>query len=251
MPLIIISLMIQLALVVHIIRTGRSTTWIFLVLFFPLIGTLAYLIVELLPELLGTRTARKIKRDVSAVIHPDRELKAASERLAVAGTVENALTLAEQCLEKSMYGEAKTLYQRCLSGVHADDPHIMLGLARAQFGLGEFADVINTLDRLKEKNPDFRSADGHLLYARAQEGLGNVAAAMHEYDVLVSYYPGPEPACRLALLHKAQGDMAQAAGLFQKVLNESRLAGRHYHEMHKDWVALARREVAEVCVGAE
>lgn len=88
MPLIIISLTIQLALVVHIIRTGRSSTWIFLVLFFPLIGTLAYLIVELLPELMGTRAARKMKRDVSAAINPDRELKAASERLAVAGTVE-------------------------------------------------------------------------------------------------------------------------------------------------------------------
>ena len=51
MPIIVISIIIQLALVVHIMKTGRNTTWVFIVLIFPLIGSLAYCIIELLPEL--------------------------------------------------------------------------------------------------------------------------------------------------------------------------------------------------------
>jgi hypothetical protein len=30
--------------------------------------------------------------------------------------------------------------------------------------------------------------------------------------------------------------------LFQKVINESRIAGRHYNSIHREWVEMARRE---------
>ena len=51
MPIFILSILIQLALVVHAIKTGRNSSWVFILLFFPLIGGLAYLIVELLPSM--------------------------------------------------------------------------------------------------------------------------------------------------------------------------------------------------------
>jgi hypothetical protein len=101
---------------------------------------------------------------------------------------------------------------------------------------------VQTLDTLKEKNPDFRSADGHLLYARAKEQLGDIEDAVHEYEALASYYPGPEPACRLGLIFKSQGDVERARELFQRVINQSKIAGRHYNSLHKEWVTLARRE---------
>jgi hypothetical protein len=206
MPILIISLIIQIALVVHIVKTGRNMTWIFVVLFFPLVGSIAYFIVELLPELSGTRTARKWKRNIAKTVNPDKDFKTASQNLAIADTVQNSMTLAAAYLTKGQYSEAKELYSRCLRGVHVDDPDILLGLAKAQYGLGEYAETINTLDGLKAKNPDYKSAEGHLLYARSLEQLGSVDAAIHEYEALVKYYPGPEPASRLALLLKSRGE---------------------------------------------
>ena len=242
MPYFIVSLVIQLALVVHILRTGRNMTWVFIVLFFPLIGTLAYVIVELLPEFTQSRTARGAKRKLTKAINPDRDLQAASQNLARADTVQNAMALAEECLGKERYEEARQLYERCLRGLHADDPHLLLGLARSQFGLGDAAATIATLDLLKEKNPKHKSPEGHLLYAKAQEQQGNTDAAIHEYRALTRYYAGPEPVCRLASILKSQGNSQEARALFEKVVNESKVAGKHYNSIHKEWVALARRE---------
>jgi hypothetical protein len=243
MHILIVSLVIQLALVVHILKTGRNMTWIFIVLFFPLVGTLAYLIVELLPEWTGSRSGAAMRRKLARLANPDRNLQAASNRFAVADTVQNAMVLAEECLAKGRYGEARDLYQRALRGVHEDDPVLLLGLARAQFGLGDAASTVATLDFLKTRNPEYTSADGHLLYARAREQLGETGAALLEYEALVRYYSGPEPACRLGAILKTQGRNAEAQALFQKVLNESRIAGRHYNTIHKEWVDMARREV--------
>lgn len=242
MPFLILSILIQLALIVHVIKTGRNTIWVFILLFAPFIGGLAYFIVELLPELTSSRGARMAKRRVASAIDPNRDLRSASRRLAVADTVQNSMILANQHLERSQYKEAEELFARSLRGVHADDPEILLGLAKAQFGLGEYASVIRTLDKLKATNPTARPAEGHLLYARAQEESGAIDAAQHEYEALAGYYPGPEPRCRLALILKAKGDVEAARTLFRGVLDEAEVAGRHYNAIYRDWVALARRE---------
>lgn len=242
MPFFILSLVIQVALVVHVLKTGRNTLWVFILLFAPVVGTLAYVIVELLPDWSSSRRARSARRNLVRAINPNGALQSATERLAVADTVQNAIVLAEELIARGRYPEAKELYARYLKGVHADDPVLLLGLAKAQFGLREFDATVRTLDELREKNPTYAAADGHLLYARAHEELGQSAQAIEEYEALYNYYPGPEPTCRLAMLLKARGDLARANELFGRVLSESRIAGRHYNTLHKEWVALAKRE---------
>jgi hypothetical protein len=242
MPILAVSILLQLILIVHVIKTGRNTIWVFVLLFAPVVGGFAYLIVELLPEFMNSRGARRAKQNVVKAINPNRDLKEASLNLAVADTVQNSMILANQHLERSQFLEAEELFSRSLRGVHADDPDILFGLAKAQFGLAKFGDVVTTLDRLRTTNPKSRSADGHLLYARAHEELGHVSQAKTEYEALAKYYPGPEPRCRLALILKSQGDVEGARELFRHVVNESEVSGRHYNALHKEWVALARRE---------
>lgn len=242
MPFFILSLIIQVALVVHVLKTGRNVSWVFILLFAPVIGAIAYFIVELLPGLQNSRAAHNARRRMADTVNPHRHLQAATQNLAVADTVQNAMILADQCLAKGRFGEAKELYERSLKGIHADDPVLLLGLARACFGLGELQQTLDALDRLKEKNPSHRSAEGHLLYARALEQLQRRDEAIHEYETLSAYYPGPEPVCRLGLMLKAGGEQARAAALFKRVVDESRIAGRHYNNLNKEWVQLAQRE---------
>lgn len=243
MSLLILTYLVQLALIVHVLKTGRNAIWVFVLLFAPFIGGLAYFIVELLPDLMGSRGGRKAQRSVANAIDPNRDLRAASQQHAVADTVQNSLVLANQHLERQQYREAADLFGRCLRGLYADDPDILFGLAKAQFGLNDYAAVIATLDRLRGTNPKARTADSHLLYARAQEESGATDNAKTEYEALAKYYPGPEPRCRLALILKARGDAEGARKLFAGVVGESEVAGRHYNQIHREWVALARREL--------
>jgi hypothetical protein len=54
MPLGIILLLIEIALIVHAAKTGRFWAWGLVILFLPGFGALAYVLVELLPEWFGS-----------------------------------------------------------------------------------------------------------------------------------------------------------------------------------------------------
>jgi hypothetical protein len=179
---------------------------------------------------------------LAKAINPAKELRNAIDRYAIANTAQNAINLASQHLLHGNYSEARDLFVSSLSGIHADDPDILLGLANAHFGLREYKETLARLDTLKEKHPKRTSPEGHLLYARALFESGRIAEATIEYESLVSYFPGPEPACRLALIMKDQGDLGRAQELFQSVLKTAKVSGKHYNTLNSEWVSLARRE---------
>jgi hypothetical protein len=117
----------------------------------------------------------------------------------------------------------------------------MLGLAQAQFGKGDAAAARATLDELIQRNPDFRSPAGHLLYARALEAEGNVPKALEEYAVLAPSYPGAEASVRYAQLLQAQGRRAEAQKVARELLEQARIAPGHYRRAQRPWLDAAQR----------
>ncbi|TQV84621.1 tetratricopeptide repeat protein [Exilibacterium tricleocarpae] len=242
MPLFILTIVLQVACAVHAVRTGRDNKWLYFIVLAPMIGCVAYILAEVLPELRHSRTARRANRFVIDKLDPDRQLRESTDRLQVSNNVDNVIEFAEQCVEKGHYDEAIQAYRDAMHGLFEFDPKLMLGLARAQFAASHFADTVTTLDQLIEQHPEFKSADGHLLYARAQESLGEVDRALHEYETLAQYYPGPEAKCRYALLLKRQGKLSLAASLFEDIKLTARRSPKHYSRLHKQWIDIARRE---------
>src|SRR5450631_2971557 len=79
MPLIfILTLAVQAALIIHVIKTGRNNLWIWAIALLPAAGSLAYIGVEILPEIFGGRTARRTKASMQRIIDPDRDLRQAA-----------------------------------------------------------------------------------------------------------------------------------------------------------------------------
>lgn len=238
---IVISVIMQLLLSAHALKTGRSISWVFIIALIPFLGCAAYVVVELVPEWLASRSGQVVQKKIRHTMDSDRALREAQHEVELADTVSNRMKLAEQYLQRQQFQEAKLLYEKSLVGFNKTDPLLMLGLATADFGLKNYAQTIATLDALKVANPEFKSQDGHLIYARAQEGVGNITAALHEYEALVQYYPSPEPTCRLALLLKTNGDLVRSHELFLKVVEYSKNAGRHYNAIHEEWISMAKR----------
>ncbi len=243
MPIFIISIIIQLALVVHVLKTGRSNSWIFILLMFPLIGGLAYFIVELLPALSNSSTAKNANRKASAAMNPHRIIRQAAENLAVADTIENTVALAKECINKGDYGEAEKLFERAMKGMYADDPMLSEELAGVYYLQGKHDKSKLMLDQLIEKHPDHKSQDGHLLYAKVLIKLGHIEEAKEEFKVLKTYYPGPEPSYRLGMLLKAEGDREGANRIFSELALKAKRSGSHYNKLYKTWIKKASEEV--------
>jgi len=241
----ILSGLLSISMIVHCIKTGRNTIWVYvIVVLSPFIGSLVYIGAELLPELLGSRTSRRTMRGLRSTLDPERDLRRAENDMNVSGNVASRQKYADELVRLGRAGEAVTIYQSCLTGVFADDPKLLLGYAHALFAADDAPAARRTLDDLIRKNPDFKSPDGHLLYARALEAEGNHEKALGEYETLSGYYPGAEATVRYAVLLKRQGQRELAQQTLKALLDRAKYAPAHYRKAQREWLDEAHRELA-------
>ena len=241
--LFIVSLLIQAGFIIHVIKTGRNQLWIW-VLVIPglaFAGILAYIVVEILPELFRSRPARRTARGLRKAMDPGADLRRYENEARVAGNVASRQRYAEELVRHGRYDEGIAQYREALTGLYEHDPNLMLGLAQAQFGKGDAAGARATLDELIRLNPGFRSPVGHLLYARALEAEGNLHKAMEEDRVLATSYPGAEAAVRYAQLLQAQGQRAEGQRVVRELLEQARIAPGHYRRAQRTWLEAAQR----------
>jgi hypothetical protein len=237
----ILSLLVQAVLVVHVIKTGRNQIWIWVIVLLSLAGCLAYIAVEIIPDMFRSRAAQRTARGLKKAMDPTADLRRYEDEARVGANVASRQRYAEELTRHGRYDEALVQYREALSGLYEHDPNLMLGLAQAQFRKGDAAAARATLDSLIAQNPEFRSPAGHLLYARALAAEGNTAKALEEYAALAPSYPGAEAASRYAQLLDAQGQRAQAQKVARELLEQARIAPAHYRRAQREWLDAARR----------
>jgi len=243
---VLLSILVQIALIVHVVRTGRNTLWILALLFVPVLGSLAYVVVEILPGLFHSHGGRRALAGARRAVDPDRDLRSATDHAAVVDTVGAKTRLGEELFRRGRYPEAIETYRSALKGLYEHDPNLLLGLAQAQFASGDAAGALATFETLRAHNPTFKSDAGFLLYARALEAVGDLPRAEQEYRDVAGYYAGPEAKVRYAQLLRRLAQPDRARDLLEDVVQTAELAPRHVRRIQGEWLRLARRELAEL-----
>ena len=218
MPLFIVILVLQVGLLVHAIKTGRNTLWIWVLLGAPLVGGLAYVIVELLPSLGRNQTLRRANEKVSRKLDPSRGMREAAQQLKRQETHENLVRMARECEAAGLYADAEMYLERGLKGQYRYDPQLLEAIARVQLTDQRPAACRQTLDALIEHNPDYRSLTGHECYADALFALEDWAAAEEEYRALTGYSATARVKYRLGLCLEKRGDKPGARAIWQQLL---------------------------------
>ncbi len=252
---LILFYLVPLAVIVHVIRTGRNTVWIWVIVILSLVGVVApvlgtvgplfasliYVAVEILPELFRGGPARRTARGLSRTINPFGDLRRFEREAEVTGNVASRQRYADELIRHGRYAEAIAQYQQTLTGLYEHDPNLMLGLARAQFGKGDAPAARATLEALMQHNPDFNSPERHLLYARALEQEGALDQALEQYRTIAHAYPGAEAAVRYAQLLERQGRREEARKVARELLEQARIAPAHYRRAQRVWLDAATR----------
>jgi hypothetical protein len=245
-PLYGVSVLLTAACIVHAVRTHQATTWIWVLavlLTFPFIGPLVYFCAIVLPDLMGSRSGRRTVRGLRDALNPEGELRRLGNEVKVTGDVGSRQRYADELVRLGRAAEGVEVYKSCLTGLFADDPKLLLGYARASFAAGDPAGARRTLDDLIAKNPEFKSAEGHLLYARALEGEGDFEKALSEYATLAGYFPGAEAPVRYAQILKRRGRGAEARQVLEGLLERAKYAPAHYRRAQREWLDLANAEL--------
>jgi hypothetical protein len=243
MPLVgLIHVLIGFTFAYHVLKTGRPYWWLFIIFGFPVAGPLLYFFIELWPALGMDRTVRAASQHLAKIVDPGRDMRERIDDVATCGSVDNKIALAQECIANGFYDDAIKLYQGCMTSIYKDDPLLLYGLAVSYFQKGSYVEARPWFQKLLDKQPNFRSGDARLLYARALETLGDVDGALREYETLSRQYAGEEARYRYGALLKRQGRALEARELFDEIERNARRAPRYYKRAQSEWIEAARQE---------
>ena len=137
-----------------------------------LAGVIAYIAVEILPELFRSRTTRRALRGVRRALDPEQDLRRLENAARHSGGVASRQRYAEELLRQGRHAEAIGVYRQALTGLYEHDPNLMLGLARAQFAPGRCGGRARHARRTDRAQPGIQVARGPPAVCARARGRG-------------------------------------------------------------------------------
>jgi hypothetical protein len=234
-------LIIDLAFAWHAIRTGRSPWWIAAIAFLGPVAWGAYVLFALIPEMVGSRAARRLADNVINTADPGRGYREKKRNVEMVGSVDSKRKLAEECIRMRRFQDAIDLYESAMQGpLGGNDPALLKGMARAKLRNGDGVEAEALFLKLRAVDPAAFDADAELDYARALELQGKDDEAVQQYEKVVTRYPGEEARARFALLLDKIGQGARAQALYQEIIASVSGAPGYYRSRQREWLGIAR-----------
>lgn len=241
-----VTYFIQLLLILHVLKTGRDRYWIFILLFIPLIGGVAYLVMEILPGLTGGVAGQRAMRGMKQLVDPGGDVRACARAWEQSPNAENGRRYAQALITSDQAEQALDVLAQARSGFFENDPTLLLLEAQARFLEEDWEQALKCLEKSRDKNPEFYSAVGHLLHARTLEALGRLDEAIDDYVKVAGYFPGAEARYRLALALKSNGEVDDAKEVLDNLLRDAELGPAHFRSSQRHWLRAARKALASM-----
>lgn len=220
----------QIACVVHCVRGGRSTFWIWPIVFLPMIGIAAYVIVEVLPGMSGNRHIRTMRRQAVNALNPEREVRAARDALGLADTIANRIRLGDALAAVGRSNEAIAYYREAIGAQPLPDARTEAKLAYALFEEGKIAEAQAVVEAIEQPSGQSERDRLALLHARIHEHLGAKDAALAIYRDIVTRMAGEEARCRYAALLLDMGRKREALGVLEEVEDRMKRLDRYQRQ---------------------
>lgn len=230
-----------LAMCVHAVRSNQATFWLWIILMFPPLGGLAYLVAVLIPQTFGSTRAQRFGAAARASLDPGRDYRLAAAQADRTPTVQNKLRLAKAAAALGRWSEAEQLFHEAASGIHASDPVLLLGRAQALVELGRYEAALEVIRALEETEDAARSPHATLAMARAYEGLGQLQEAEQAYRWSVERLPGLEALSRWAAFLARTGRKAEARETLTEMDRHIDRAAPQFRKEYRAWRDLAAR----------
>jgi hypothetical protein len=246
LPVILFSILVQIACAVHCIRGGRSSLWLMVIIFLSLPGCFAYAVFEILPQYAGRREVRAAKAAAVRKIDPERDIRAAREALDTADTAASRSALGDALAESGAWSEAALHYRVALDRSPVSDRAAQLKLARAQLETGNPGAARGLLETLPESASPSENDRAALLLARSLDDSGETERALALYAELGERMPGAEAQCRRAALLIRGGRSAEAIALLEEAERRARRLDRFERSKDAAMYDWAARTLAEL-----
>jgi hypothetical protein len=244
LPVFGLLLIFVIAMCVHVVKTGRSLYWIWIMLLIvPPLGAIVYFFAIVLPELMRGPTARRMGKAARDTLDPGRDYRHAQALWNEAPTVQNGMKLAEAAATLGRWAEAEQLYVQAMQGFYADDPALLIGRARALVELNRAPEALDTLAKLAALG-EKETPQATLVRARALQAVGRLGEADQAFRAATERLPGLEALARYAAFQAETGRKAEARQTLAEIDRRVDKARAQFRREAQAWRDFAAQRVA-------
>lgn len=236
----VVPIAMAIAAIAHIVRNGSGWWWIPMVLFFPLLGPMAYF---LSVGALGGGKGNGPWREYSQRRAAKARIVEAQARLQHAPLPAVAAELAEDLASLGRHAEAEGHFRTALAKL-PDRLDIAHGLALTLMAQGRSAEALPLLDSVCAREPRFRYGDAMLRLAQCLGESGEDVRLETVLRELGKQSNGAEGRVRLAALLARTGRLDEARQLATVLLGDAPAWPRYLRHQNRRWVRLARQLAA-------
>jgi len=234
-----ITIVLQLICVVHCVRRGRQqNNWIWIIVFLPVVGCLAYIFTEIFT---GSEI-QNVQAGVGTMFNPGGRVRRLENNLKFADTFANRVALADAYLANGQADKAIELYESSLTGNFTENEYALNQLIIAYFQVKRYEDILPIAAKIY-KLPQFARSRAHILYAAALGYIGHPEAAEKEFKTMKSKFSNYEARYYYGRFLINAGRHEEAFALYNEMVNESSHLSPPERRYNSNWIAQARGEL--------
>lgn len=237
-----IIIALQAICVIHCIRRGTQQKWIWIIIFVPVIGSLAYLFTEIFSH----RQRQSLQEGISgALVSHNARIRRLENNLKFTDTFNNRVILADAYLAAGDAGNAIKLYESSLTGAFEENEHVIIQLIKAYYKKENYGRIIELAKKVYHR-PQFARSQAHVLYAIALEKAGSREKAEEEFIKMKARFSYFEARLQYGLFLKRAGREKDARQVFLDMVDEAPHLSPRERRDSRAWIAQARTALKEM-----
>jgi len=234
-----ISIVLQVICVLHCIRSGTQQRWIWLIVFIPYIGSIAYFFSEILPR----RSGGSWQEELSSVfVSPAARIRRLEQNLQLTNTFNNRVLLANAYMLAGRTDEAIELYSTSLTGAFEENEYVIHRLIAAYYQTGRYEELIGLARKIYMK-PGFIRSQAHLFYARALDQSGDAVGAEKEFCKMKGRFADFQARYQYALFLQRAGRGGEAQNVLEDIVKEAPHLSSRERRANYLWIQKSKEEL--------
>ncbi|MCC6370669.1 MAG: PLDc N-terminal domain-containing protein [Bacteroidia bacterium] len=230
-------IILQAICVFHSIRKGNQSKWIWIIVFLPFVGSLAYIFTEIVKR----QHVTSIQSTVVNMVNPTGRISDLEKQFKYSNTFVNRCALADAYLQNGENERAIELYEPGLTGVFQNNEHVIKQLMVAYYNLGRYQDVVNLAPKVSS-TMNFSKTRNNLLYAFALEKTGKTDLVEKEYKNMNHRFSNYEARYNYGCFLLRQNRKEDAGLVFYDVVEEGQQMNRREKGENGIWIDKSKEE---------
>jgi hypothetical protein len=238
-----ITIGLQAICAIHCMRKGNQGKWIWIIVFLPIVGCIAYIFTEIYTG----RELQNLQSGIGSVLNPSGRISRLEENLRFADTFNNRVTLADAYLGAGQTDRAIEIYESSLTGAFTENEHVLMQLINAYFAKQQYEKVIPIAKKIYAR-PQFARSRAHMLYAMSLGYEGKGELAEQEFRKMKARFSDFESRYQYGLFLLGESREEEARKIFMEIVDEAPYLGSRERRFNRTWIMQAKEELKKARV---